>query len=239
MRRIAATLVLIAALSSAGCGSGERATGPSQPSNNKRGAAATSPLSSVEGRVERLDCADGGAFPSTAPPALRPGWRRHSVVAGPLTFLYARDLARQAFRPARAILGDELRRARDPSVRRRIERTLRRMPPGGLGIAELLVLVEPGRSATAVVPRSAQGRFALVYSRRARDAERPGAPGIIRLANGDRAVRFPSCDGERWHYLGGIIANRPGCVPIDIQVGHGRLLRRYLPLGSGDQRCAP
>lgn len=178
-------------------------------------------------------------MPSTAP-ALSPGWRRHSVVAGPLTFFYAQDLARQppaAFGPERAILLGEMHRASDPRVRHRIERTLRRMPRDGLGIAELLVLVEPGRGATAVVPASVQGRLAIVYSRRARDAERPGAAGIIPLADGDRAVRFPACHGERRQYLGGIIANRPGCVPIDVRVGQGRPVQRFLPLGSGHQRC--
>jgi hypothetical protein len=237
MHRIATSFVLIAALAPAGCGSAERANAPTDATSDQRGTAATSAASSSARplHVERLACADGGAFPSTA--GLTPGWRRRSVVAGPLTFLYARDLARQPFRPPRATLRDELRPARDPRVRRRIRRTLRRMPRDGLGIAELLVLVEPGRGATAVVPPSARGRLALVYSRRARDAERPGAAGIIRLADGDRAVRFPSCRGERLHYLGGIVANRPGCVPIDVEVGAARPLRRYLPLGTGEQRC--
>jgi hypothetical protein len=190
MHRIARSVVLMAALVLASCGSAERANAPADATNHPRGTAATpSPSSSaLPLRVERLDCADGGALPSTAS-ALRPGWRRRSVVAGRLTFLYARDLARQpatAFRPERTILRDELRRAREPRVRHRIERTLRRMPRDGLGVAELLVLVEPGRGATAVVPASAQGRLRLVYSRRARDAERPGAAGIIRLA--DRAT---------------------------------------------------
>jgi hypothetical protein len=235
MRRIGVSLVLIAALAPAGCGSGERANAPTASSQG--GTAATSTLSSVA-RVERLDCTDGGTLPSTAP-ALRPGWRRHSIVAGPLTFFYARDLARQpaaSFRSERAILRGDLHRTRDPRVQRRIERTLRRMPRGGLGLAELLVLVEPGHSATTVVPPIAQGRLALVYSRRARDAEHSGAAGIIRLAD-DRAVQFPSCPGdERWQYSGGIIANRAGCVPADVRVGAGRWLRRYLPLGTR-QHC--
>jgi hypothetical protein len=206
---------------------------------SQRGTAATATLSSATRRIERLSCADGGTLPSNSP-ALRAGWRRHSVVAGPLMFLYAWDLARQppaAFGPERAILLGELHRASDPRVRRRIERMLRRMPRGGLGINELLVVVEPGGSATAVVPPIAQNRLALVYSRRARNSERSGAAGIITLADGDRAVRFPSSHRERRDYLGGFIAARPGCVPIDVQIGAGRPLRRYLPLGTGGQRC--
>lgn len=219
MPRIAAGLVLTAVLVSA-CGGGERRISAATPA------------------PAQLAC--GGTFPTSA---LAPGWRRHSIVAGPVTFYFARDLADQPagqFRPARAILRDELRRAHDPRVRRRIQRTLRRMPPGGLGGAEMLVLVAPGRTATVTVPASARGQFALVYSRRARDAERPGAEGIIRLADGDRAVRFPACPGgETWQYLGAIIANRPGCVPIDIDIdtGAARPVRRYLPLGTGRHRC--
>jgi hypothetical protein len=241
MRRTGASLVLIAALAAVACGGGEHPNAPAATDNQPR-TAATSTLSSTARplRVERLECPDGGMFPATA---LTAGWRRRSVTAGPLTFYYARDLARQpaaAFAPGRTILRGELRRARDPRVRRRIERTLARMPRDGLGIAELLVLVEPGaKAATAVVPPAARRRLALVYSRRARDAERPGAAGIIRLGDGDRAVRFASCHGERWQYLGGIIANRPGCVPIDVRVGAGRPLRRYLPLGTGRQHCGP
>ena len=235
MTRIGACLALAAALAAAGCGSNRSGNAPRVATDREPLAAPAQPPRRPF--VVRLRCTDGGTF---APTALTPGWRRRSLVAGPLTFLYARDLARQpaaAFGPQRAILRAELGRARDQRVRRRIKHTLRRTPSGGLGVVELFVLVEPGGAATVVVPPNARGRLALVYSRRARDAERPGAAGIIRLSSGDRAVRFQSCDGEHWHYLGGIIANRPRCVPIDIHTGPGRTLRRFLPLGTGNRRC--
>ena len=78
-------------------------------------------------------------------------------------------------------------------------------------------------------------RLSLVYSFRARSAERPGAPGIVRIADGDRAVRFESCPGpDPTHFLGGIVAAGAGCAPLDVHADGGDPVRVRLPLAS---RC--
>lgn len=172
--------------------------------------------------------------------ALPADWRTRSITVGPVTFLYARELAQQPagqFRPERAVLLDELRREHHPGVRRRIVQTLEHEPRGGLAIEELLIMIDAGHSATVTVPAKNRKHFALAYSPRALNAEHPKAAGVIKLTDGDTSVRFTPCHRERRQWLGGIIANRPGCQPIDITLSSGQRLRRYLPLGTGHRPC--
>jgi hypothetical protein len=121
---------------------------------------------------------------------------------------------------------------RTPGERRLARRTRRRAPRDGHGIAEAMVLLEPGHTATVVVPGHQRARFALVYSDRARDAERPGAPGIVRIGDGDAAVRFESCSGaDPTHFIGGVVAGGPGCFPVDVHPDDGPPVRVRLGLG--------
>lgn len=166
------------------------------------------------------------------------GWRtRNSVIAGPLGFAYAGELARhpEIVRPAVDEPRRLLTRPDTPeAVRRRARRTLRAAPENGYGVSETPVVVEAGREATVVVPRSARRHVSLVYTHRAASRERSGAQGIYRVADGDLTVTFKACRDHETHFLGGFVAAGARCVPLEIWIlGRGQPIRRTLSFGAG------
>jgi hypothetical protein len=157
-----------------------------------------------------------------------------------VALLYGRELARSPrsqFRSARALLRASLRDIRDPRVRARVRRTLRRLPRDGYPIMALMAVVESGTVATIVVPLTAQHDLGLAWTFASHSAERRGAPGIIPFAASDEATRLEGCPGARTAWLGGFVARRAGCLPLDVHVGAATPVRIRLPLGTGRSDC--
>jgi hypothetical protein len=148
-------------------------------------------------------------------------WRKHSIVAGPLAFWYAREYAEAPasfFRPARGSSD-------------RYE---------GL---KLLVLIRPDAVATVIVPESERHDVALLYNPAAWNDRNE-----YRIEDGDSAVRFEACKkgetigtgsplNEMTQFNGGFLVAGVRCVPLDVLVrGQPRAIHVTLSFGAG--RCA-
>ncbi len=184
-----------------------------------------------------VGCAEGGSDPSP----LAPGWRATSVVSGPLTLAYVKQHATQraaAFEPTRERLATILADARSTARERRLaRRTLAHTAAGSHAVAEVFVRVAAGRRATLSVAREQRSVVGLVYSRRSRNQERPGAAGAYRVADADRAVTFAACSQADTDFLGGIVVAGARCVRLTVTAPGIAPERLRLPFG-GDA-CSP
>jgi len=169
---------------------------------------------------------------------LAAGWKATSIVSGPLTLAYVKQYADQpagAFEPARASLR---RIVADPgSDRARLvaRRTLDHTPRGSYAVAEALVRIAAGSQATLSVASAQRSSVALLYTRRARNQERPGAPGAYRAVDGDPSVTFHACSQADTDFLGGIVVAGPRCVAMTF-TSPGRR-PAHLRLAFGEDSC--
>lgn len=172
--------VLAAATVAAGCGS-ELAQAPGGD------AAQASPV---------VGCEDGGRMSSP----LTDADRRSSIVAHPLTFVYARQQSTQPAADLDSTRQSLRRLIEDPSSRERerrlARRTLEDTRPGSYGAATMRIRVRAGEQATVTVPAEHRADVSLIYTARARDRENPAAQGAYRADDGDPAVTFRACPDE-------------------------------------------
>lgn len=181
-----------------------------------------------------MGCQDGGR--TTA--ALTDAERRASVVAEPLTLVYARQHAEQrasAFDSMRA----SLRRLIDaPSTRQReralARRTLKSARAGSYGVSTIRIRVSVGRQATVTVPPEHRASVALIYTARARNRENPGAPGGYRVDDGEDAVTLRACPDADTEFLGGVVVAGARCVPLQISAPGRPPQQRLLSFGAGE-----
>jgi hypothetical protein len=207
-------LVLLCAAGLVACGSGARP-------------AATKPAAATVG------CAEGGTTSSPVPTG--------SVVAGPLTLARVADNAAQpasAFVASRAQLRAVVDGAGSTARERRLaRRTLARTRAGSYAVAEGVVRVAAGGEVTLSVAPQQRAVVSLVYSRRARNQERPGAPGAYRVADGDATVTFRACASADTEFLGGYVVAGARCVRLEVSAPGRRAARLRLPFGL--RGCAP
>ena len=210
--------MLTAAVTAAGCGS-EQAAAPGGEAANAPGV---------------MGC-DGGGRASAA---LTEAERRASVVAGPLTLVYARQQAAHPaakFDPTRQSLRDLIN---DPSSRGRnrrlARRTLANTRPGSYGVAAMRVRVSAGREATLGVPAQHRESVSLIYTARARNRENPGAAGAYRVDDGDPVITFRACDDADTEFLGGMVVAGARCVPLRITERARAPQHRLLSFGAGE-----
>jgi hypothetical protein len=148
------------------------------------------------------------------------GWRRHSIIAGPLAFWYADEYA-----TARASM---FAPAPGSSDRYR-----------GL---KLLVLVRPDAVATVIVPESERGAAALLYN-----PANWNHPKGYRIEDGDSAVTFEACKkgetigtssplNEMTQFNGAFLVAGVRCVPLEVFV-QGRQETIPVTLSFGAGRC--
>jgi len=169
---------------------------------------------------------------------LPPDWKATSVVSGPLTLAHIKQYAGQpasAFEPTR----DSLRRIATDSgsdhERRAARRTLEHTAPGSYAVHEVFVRVAAGSEATLSVASAQRSSVALIYSRHARNQERPGAPGAYRVADGDQSVTFRGCSKADTDFLGGIVVAGPRCLALTV-TSPGRR-PAHLRLAFGKDSC--
>lgn len=189
----------LACTSLAACGSSTRQ--PATPSSAAASAA--------------VGCAEGGSNPTP----LSPGWKATSVVSGPLTLAYIKEYVSQpvgAFEPARQRLRRIIAGPATDRERRVAQRTLEHTPRGSYAVGEALVRVAAGDEATLSVAPGQRSSVTLIYSRRARNQERRGAPGAYRVADGDPAVTFRACPSADTDFLGGIVVAGARCVAMTV-----------------------
>ncbi len=219
--RCTVAVVGLICTSIAACGSQSRR--PLTPSSAARSASST------------VGCAEGGSNPSP----LGSGWKATSVVSGPLTLACIKQYADQpaaAFAPAREALG---LLASDPGSghqRRAAQRTLQQTPRGSYAVSEAVVRVAAGSQATLAVASAQRSSVALIYGRRARNQDRPGAPGAYRVADGDPSVTFRACPQADTDFLGGIVVAGPRCLAMTV-TSPGRR-SAHLRLAFGKDSCA-
>ncbi len=210
--------VLAAATVAAGCGS-ELAQAPSGD------AAHASPV---------VGCEDGGRMSSP----LTDAERRSSIVAHPLTFVYARQQSTQPAADLDSTRQSLRRLIADPSSRERerrlARRTLEDTRPGSYGAATMRIRVRAGEQATVTVPAEHRADVSLIYTSRARDREDPGAQGAYRADDGDPAVTFRACPDEDTEFLGGFVVAGARCVPLRITEPGRPAQRRLLSFGAGE-----
>jgi hypothetical protein len=185
------------------------------------------------GAAPVVGCEDGGGVSS----ALTGAERRASVVAGPLTLVYARQ---QADQPAAGFdaTRETLRQLIDDPSSREGERerargTLAHTLPDGYGVDMMRIRISAGRQATLTVPAEHRASVSLVYAARARNRENLGAQGVYSVADGDPAVTFRACDGEDAEFLGGIVVAGARCVPLRIAEPGRPQQRRVVSFGAG------
>lgn len=216
--RTKAVAALLVSIASAGC------AGADPPSSPAR--AGSSPPAPVVG------CARGG---SGEP---QDGAREQGITAGPLLFACARQLADhpEIVRPSAEKLRELIDNpATTEAIRRRARRTLRAVPEGGHGLAEVFLWAEPGATVTVALPEEERDAAGLVYTFLAASRERPGAAGVFRVGDGDPAVTFRACRDRTTHWTGGIlVTGKPRCLPVEVWIaGHRAPLRRRLPIATG------
>jgi hypothetical protein len=198
--RRSASLVMtaVAALSVSACDRADTASGP-------RGV-----------RSERIEEADAFVRPceTAVYGELAAGWRKNSIVAGPLAFVYGKDYARPSFAVDRGRNG--------------------RYHP-----IKVLVVVENGAVVTVAIPRAARSYASLFY-----DEARFGTGGRVHVAQGDEQVTFKACrDGEspyarhETQFNGGFIVAGSRCVPLVLTTNKDASQRRVMfSFAAGDCR---
>jgi len=183
-----------------------------------------------------VGCSEGGSNPN----ALAPGWQSTSVVSGPLTLAYIDQYASQhpsAFAPVRKQLRRVLTGSGSSAERDVARRTLKHTPLGSYAAQEALLRVAAGRQVTVMVDPDQRSSVALIYSRHARNQERPGAQGAYRVADGDRGVTFRACPTADTDFLGGIVVAGAQCAELTVTSPGRRPAHLRVPFGDGT--CAP
>jgi hypothetical protein len=141
------------------------------------------------------------------------GWRKQSVVVGPLAFVALRYAATQ---PA----ADFRRRG------------------GSYQGLKVLAVVEAGATVTLTVPARERRHLSLLYNPAAwKETNR------YRIADGDTAVTFQSCPPEQTpfgadgtQFNGGFLVDGPRCATLEVSTPEWRTPRRVtVSIGSG--RC--
>ncbi len=189
------------------------------------------PSSAARSASSPVGCAEGGSNPSP----LGSGWKATSVVSGPLTLAYVKQYADQpagAFEPARASLRRIVADPGGDRARLVARRTLEHTPRGSYAVAEALVRIAAGSQATLSVASAQRSSAALIYTRHARNQERPGAPGAYRVADGEPSVAFRACRQADTDFLGGIVVAGPRCVTMTVTSPGRRPARLRLAFGK-------
>ena len=137
------------------------------------------------------------------------GWRRESLVVGPLSFAYGKSYKRRT--------PDEFR-----------GRNARYFP------SKVLVVVENGAVASVTIPASAHRHASLLY-----DEGSFGTGGRVRVDAGDHRVTFKACrKGEspfavrETQFNGAFIVAGPRCVPLRISIDGARTRRVAFSFGA-------
>jgi hypothetical protein len=139
------------------------------------------------------------------------GWRRESLVVGPLSFVYGKGYGRRS--------PDEFR-----------GRNGKYFP------TKVLVVVENGAEVTITIPRPARPHASLLY-----DEESFGTGGRFRVERGHDRVSFEACrKGEspfairETQFNGAFIVGGPRCVPLHIRTDDEARTRRVVfSFGAG------
>jgi hypothetical protein len=150
-----------------------------------------------------------------------PGWKEHSIIAGPLVFYYADQFARQPASTFAPIAGRS----------------------GYYPGQKLLVLARRGEVATVVVPGSERRNAGLLYN----PAEWNDR-NAYRVEDGETAVKFKACKkGERapvggplnamTQFNGGFVVAGVRCVPLEVLV-RGQEATTPVTLSFGAGRCS-
>jgi hypothetical protein len=168
-------------------------------------------IESPETAIFRRGCSSaiGGALP--------PNWRRLSVIAGPIAFIWLADGGSLSRRD----LGNEGR---------------------GYVLLKVLVVLQQGVSGQVSVPSAERANASLLY-----DPSRFSPSGRYDFPTGTAVVRFEACagNGGSWstatQFNGGILAREPLCLHLDISTsespGHQR--RIQAPIGLSDCNRQP
>jgi hypothetical protein len=150
-----------------------------------------------------------------------PGWRAHSVIAGPLVFYYGDQFVEQPDSVFAPLAGQD----------------------GYYAGQKLLVLVRRGAVVTVVIPESIRSDAALLY-----DPAAWNDRNAYRIEDGESAVTFKACKkGETapaggplmamTQFNGSVVVAGARCVPLEVHVqGKERSIAAALPFCSG--RCA-
>lgn len=170
--------------------------------------------------------------------------RNASVTAGPLALVGVRAYAgyppRAFGSAARGLRRDIIANPMSSAAEReRARSTVRHAPPGGYGIAPVLVSVTRGQAATLAVTTPQLNSVSLVYSRRARNTESRGAAGIHRVGDGDPSVHFGACADADTHFPGGIIVAGARCAKLDVTSAGQPSRRLRLAFGAGSCEAQP
>jgi hypothetical protein len=145
---------------------------------------------------------------------LEPGWRRDSVVAGPLAFVSLRQAATW---PA-----DQLRKR-----------------SGGYPGQKVLAVVETGATVTVTVPAAERRHLALLYDP---SAWAPG-DNLYQVADGDPVVTFEGCragespyGADTTQFNGGFVVVGARCATLEVSTPTSSRPRR-VPISFGAGRC--
>jgi hypothetical protein len=143
------------------------------------------------------------------------GWRRDSVIAGPLAFVALREAARG---PA----GEFRRRG------------------SGYPGQKVLVVVEAGATVTVTVPAAERRHLALLY-----DPASWNERNSYRIADGQPAVTFQACPAEQQpagadgtQFNGGFVVAGPRCATLEVSTPAAPTPRR-VAVSFGAGRCRP
>jgi hypothetical protein len=123
---------------------------------------------------------------------LAKGWRRRSVVVGPLALVALRDYASTPasdYRP---------RGGRFPALK-------------------VLAVLEQGQTVTVAVAADQRRHAALIY-----DGRKWTADGYMALQAGDAAVTFVACKVGDTQFNGGFLVDSPRCLDLEVWVGNAR-----------------
>jgi hypothetical protein len=151
---------------------------------------------------------------------LKPGWRKHAVVAGPLALVpWEPNFARR--RP-------ELFRGRGAEVK-------------------VLAIVDSGASVTLAVPEAERQRLSLLYGvpgPGARDWRLSDGTSSVRFsACSPSGAEYPGpggYPGRETQFNGGFFVRDAHCAAIDVWVEwRTDPIRRWVPFGVGDRQCPP
>jgi hypothetical protein len=131
------------------------------------------------------------------------GWRKQSLVVGPLAFVYLEEAAE--WPPG----------------------NLRRHGNGYYG-QKVLVAVDNGATVTVTVPAADRARLSLLY-----DPATWKDSGRYQVADGDPAVTFQSCEAaehpygaDHTQFNGGFVVAGPGCASLEVSTPAWRTPRR-------------
>ncbi len=209
VRRLLPVLMTLAA---AGCSFDASTSAPSRPESTSSNEASAGENQAQQPFVRACESSVYGKLQTRAR-------RRHSIVAGPVIFYFARSYASA---PTSSF---------DPAGGRR----------GRYWAQKLLVVVRAGAVARVVVPRAEQRHAALLYDPAAWTNEE----GAYRISDGQTAVAFEACAENRasplggpvgapTQFNGGFVVAGARCLPLLVSTEQ-RTIRTTLSFGAG--RC--